>query len=246
MCRPGTLGSFCPTTRLAPLGGDRTAGVFLNSYGSEGADGEESLDEANEDRKLANLNDQDRAREPAPTELPDSVRETCGGRKRDRSDGERLEAADGARQSGIRSRRTACEDGVRVPEEQEQQDEREDHRGRRNDRERKDPTEPGPEECPKSTSHDPSLGRDGRARGDRKGERGPEQEGLQADDVSRCAAVDRVKGGPGQSVQDNSEQDRHSRVAHMHKNSGPRRIVGWFQRTFSSGFANRRPQRNDR
>src|SRR2546426_6670130 len=27
------LGSFCPTTRLAPLGGDRPAAVFLNSYG---------------------------------------------------------------------------------------------------------------------------------------------------------------------------------------------------------------------
>src|SRR5207249_1040089 len=27
------MGSFCPTTRLAPLGGDRPAAVFLNSYG---------------------------------------------------------------------------------------------------------------------------------------------------------------------------------------------------------------------
>src|SRR5712692_11022791 len=155
MCRPGTLGSFCPTTRLAPLGGDRTAGVFLNSYGSEGAKSEECLDQANEDRKLANLHDQDRARETSRTELPDSIRETCGGGKRDRADGERLEAADGAGQSGIRSRGTACEDGVRVPEEQEQQDEREDHRGRRKDGERKDSTEPGPQESRKSTSHNP-------------------------------------------------------------------------------------------
>jgi len=89
----------------------------LNSYGSQGAHGKESLDQPDEDRKLTNLHEQKRACKASLTEISDSVREPGGNRKRDRAYGEGLEATDGTGQSRIRSDRSTRQDGVRVRQE---------------------------------------------------------------------------------------------------------------------------------
>ena len=71
----------------------------MNSYGSKGAKRKENQDQANYNRKFANLEESDCAHKPVLTQISNSIRKSRGHWERDRSDGERLEATDRTSQS---------------------------------------------------------------------------------------------------------------------------------------------------